>query len=70
MSATRDDLRHLVDEISEDRIADAVALLRQFTVTGEPVNELPFAGIIHSGHGELAERAEEILREEFGRPRS
>jgi hypothetical protein len=37
---------------------------------GHPVRRLSFAGLLHSGTGDLAARSEDILRDEFGRHRA
>jgi hypothetical protein len=36
----------------------------------EPVRRLSFAGLWHSGVGDLAARSEDVLRDEFGRRRA
>ncbi|MGH3342220.1 MAG: hypothetical protein ACRDPK_04900 [Carbonactinosporaceae bacterium] len=68
MSVTRDDLHHLVEEIDEDQVQGALELLRQFA---QPSRRRPaFVGMFDSGKGDLAQRSSEILRAEFGEPRS
>lgn len=77
------ELHELVDRLTQDQ-ADAVgAVVRQFLAgptnasaaeggagAGElrRVRRLSFAGVLHSGRGDLAARSEEIIREELGRP--
>ena len=62
---TRERLRRLVDDLSEDQAAEALALLKS-QLAEEPEALPEFFGMLHSGKGDLAARSDEILRAEFG----
>jgi hypothetical protein len=65
---TRERLHRLVDDLSDDKAAEALALLESQLADEPEVASLPeFFGMLHSGKGDLAARSEEILRAEFGR---
>jgi hypothetical protein len=66
---TRERLHRLVDDLSDERAAEALALLEnQLGGESEQSAQLPeFFGMLHSGKGDLAARSDEILRAEFGR---
>jgi hypothetical protein len=65
---TRERLHRLVDELSDDDAAEALALLEsQMGAQAEPGPPPEFFGMLHSGKGDLAARSDEILRAEFGR---
>lgn len=65
MSATRDELHQLVDELPEGELAPVLDLVRN-RVAGqpEPKRRLSFAGLLHA-EPDLAARSEEILRAKF-----
>jgi hypothetical protein len=64
---TRERLHRLVDDLSEDQAAEALALLEsQLAEEPEPAALPEFFGMLHSGKGDLAARSDEILRAEFG----
>lgn len=64
---TRERLHRLVDELSDDKAAEALALLEsQMGGEAEPGPLPEFFGMLHSGKGDLAARSDEILRAEFG----
>lgn len=66
---TRERLHRLVDDLSEDKAAEALALLESQLGGGreqEPAQLPEFFGMLHSGKGDLAARSDEILRAEFG----
>lgn len=64
---TRERLHRLVDDLSEDQAAEALAMLEsQLAQEAEPVAPPGFFGMLRSGKGDLAARSEEILRAEFG----
>lgn len=71
MTAMREELHHLVDELPEDRVGSTLALVRETLSDAEadkgawPIPE--FVASFASGKGDLAERADEILRDELGR---
>ena len=65
---TRERLHRLVDDLSDDEAAEALALLEsQVPDQVEPAALPEFFGMLHSGKGDLAARSDEILRAEFGR---
>jgi hypothetical protein len=64
---TRERLHRLVDDLSEDQAAEALALLEsQIAQEAEPPALPEFFGMLRSGKGDLAARSDEILRAEFG----
>jgi hypothetical protein len=64
----RERLHRLVDDLIDDKAAEALALLEsQLADESEPVSLPEFFGMLHSGKGDLAARSEEILHAEFGR---
>ena len=65
---TRDRPHRLLDDLSDDEAAEALALLEgQLAGQAEPAAPPEFFGMLHSGKGDLAARPDEILRAEFGR---
>jgi hypothetical protein len=65
---TKERLHRLVDDLSDDQAAAALALLEsQLADEPEPTGLPEFFGMLHSGKGDLAARSDEILRAEFGR---
>jgi hypothetical protein len=65
---TREQLHRLVDDLSDDEAAEALAFLESHLADEPGPASLPeFFGMLHSGKGDLAARSEEILRAEFGR---
>lgn len=68
MTATRDELHHLVDQLDDDTVPDAAALLRELAARqSQPPGRPSWFGALHAGP-DFAERSEEILRAELGRP--
>ena len=68
MSATREELHHLVDELDEDKVPGAVALLCELAARRDKPRTRPsWAGTLCAGP-DFAERSEDILRSELGRP--
>ncbi|WP_322751931.1 MULTISPECIES: hypothetical protein [unclassified Frankia] len=63
--AVRDVVRHLVSSVPA---GEPAAEDQDGTVAEQPVRRLSFAGMLHSGRGDLAVRSEEIIRAELGRP--
>lgn len=70
----RDEFHHLVDDLPDEQVAPMLALVRA-SMQDQPAGagetpprrrKLSFAGLI-SAEPDLAERSEEILRDEFGR---
>ena len=66
MSAMREELHHLVDELPEAEIRPVLELIRGRVDTAFVVRDLPFFASFESDP-DLAERSEEILRAELGR---
>ncbi|MGH3912857.1 MAG: hypothetical protein ACRDTC_05530 [Pseudonocardiaceae bacterium] len=71
MSGDRSDLHRLVDELDEQLLADAAALLRTLqptpVVPTQPRRRLSMSGAYASGHRDTASRSAEMLREGLGR---
>ena len=68
MSVTRDELHNLVDELDEDKVPAADALLRELAARRDKPRARPsWAGTLQAGP-DFAERSEDILRSELGRP--
>jgi hypothetical protein len=65
MSAMREELHHLVDELPEAEVRPVLELIRG-RVAAHGERDLPFFASFESDP-DLAERSEEILRAEFGR---
>jgi hypothetical protein len=69
MSADRDELRRLVDELPEEQVLVALAEVRQrLASTAQPPWPPAWFGAGQAKRPDVAERAEEILDEGFGRP--
>lgn len=68
MSAMRDELHHLVDELPEAQVGPVLDLVRDHVTEEQPGKrrKLSFAGMLHA-EPDLAARSEEILRAEFAR---
>jgi hypothetical protein len=67
MSAMRDELHHLVDQLPEAEVQPAMELIRDRLVEhGQQGRNLPFFASF-AADPDLAERAEEILSAELGR---
>jgi len=64
----RDELRHLVDQLTEAEVGSVLALVRDHVEdqNAQQRRRLSFAGLLHA-EPDLAARSEEILRAEFGR---
>ncbi|MGH3992686.1 MAG: hypothetical protein ACRDSN_09530 [Pseudonocardiaceae bacterium] len=68
--STRDELHRLVDELDEQQLPDATALLRTLKpgdVPRPPRRRLSLTGAYDSGRTDVATRSAEILRDELGR---
>jgi hypothetical protein len=65
MSAMREELHHLVDQLPEAELPPALELIRG-RVEHDPGRDLPFFASFEA-EPDLAERSEEILRAELGR---
>ncbi len=67
MSAMREELHQLVDQLPEDELRPALELIRgRVTEHGGHGRDLPFFASFEA-EPDLAERAEEILSAELGR---
>jgi hypothetical protein len=66
MSAMREELHHLVDELPEAEVRPVLELIRGRADASHGVRDLPFFASFESDSA-LAERSEEILRTELGR---
>jgi hypothetical protein len=70
MSSNRGDLHRLVDELDEQLLNDAAALLRALQpgteVPRQPRRRLPMSGAYDSGRSDTATRSAEILRQGLG----
>jgi hypothetical protein len=67
MSAMRDELHHLVDQLPEAELRPALELIRgRVAERAEEGRDLPFFASFEA-EPDLAERAEEILGTELGR---
>jgi hypothetical protein len=66
MSAMREELHHLVDELPEAEVRPVLELIRGRTDASHRVRDLPFFASFESDP-DLAERSEEILRTELDR---
>jgi len=67
MSAMREELHHLVDQLLEVELRPALELIRGHVAEhGEQGRDLPFFASFEA-EPDLAERAEEILSAELGR---
>jgi hypothetical protein len=67
MTATRDELHHLVDQLDDETVAGAAELLRELAARhGRPRRRPSWFGALSAGP-DFAERSEEILRDELGR---
>jgi hypothetical protein len=64
---SKERLHRLVDDLSDDKAAQALALLEsQLGDEAHPVALPEFFGMLHSGKGDLAAQSDEILRAELG----
>ena len=70
MTAMRDELHHLVDDLPDDQVPAALALVRGLG-PAETDAEWPPAwfGAIRSDRDDTARRAKDILRAEYGERR-
>jgi hypothetical protein len=66
MSAVREELHHLVDQLPEAELRPALELIRGQVTGSGPARDLPFLASFEA-EPDLAERAKEILSAELGR---
>jgi hypothetical protein len=67
VSTQRDELHQLIDELPEEQVADALAMLRARKSRGRRDWPPRWFGAVQAGRSDTAQRAEEILRDGFGR---
>jgi hypothetical protein len=68
MTATRDELHHLVDQLDDETVAGAAELLRELAARhARPRRRPSWFGALSAGP-DFAEQSGEILRNELGRP--
>ena len=67
MTALRNELHELVDQLPETKVAPALRLIRGQLEDEQPERDLPFIGTLEA-EPDFAERAEEILRSEQNHP--
>lgn len=71
MTASRDELHHLIDELPDDQVPAVAEELRRRTLPRPPRTQEPFAwvgmGVAKNGRTDNAQRVDEILAEGFGR---
>jgi hypothetical protein len=68
MTAARDELRRLVDELPEDRVSVALVEVQRLAGSTEtPVWPPPWFGAVQSGRSDTSERVDELLTDGFGR---
>jgi len=68
MTAMRDELHHLVDQLDDDTVPGAAELLRELAARQGRLQSRPsWFGALRAGP-DFAERSEDILRVELGRP--
>jgi hypothetical protein len=69
MSAARDELRELVEQVPDDEVPAVLAEVRRHVVPAAKRSWPPaFFGAGTASRSDVAERSEEILSEGFGRP--
>lgn len=69
MSAARDELRELVEQLPEDEVPAVLADVRRHVTQGTGRQWPPaFFGAGRASRSDVSERSEEILDEGFGRP--
>lgn len=69
MSADRDELRELVEQLPDREVPAALADVRRHLAEARDRSWPPaFFGAGRAGRGDVAARSEEILDEGFGRP--
>ena len=65
---TRERLHQLIEQLSDDEAAAALAHTQSQLAEEPESTPLPdFFGMLHSGKGDLAARSSDILRADFGR---
>lgn len=69
MSAERDELHELVEQLPDDEVPAALADVRRHLAEAQGRSWPPaFFGAGRAGRGDVAARSEELLDEGFGRP--
>lgn len=68
MTAARDELRRLVEQLPEEQLPTALSELQRLTQEKSPGTWPPkWFGSITAGRGDTSQRVDEILAEGFGR---
>jgi len=69
----REELRRLVDDLTDDQVHDALTAVKQVRAEPTPAPDadagLGWIGIVKDGPEDLADRAKSILRRELGERR-
>jgi hypothetical protein len=68
MTAAREELRRLVEELPEEQVPVALAEVQRLAGTSEnPRWPPPWFGAVQSGRGDTSERVDDLLADGFGR---
>lgn len=68
VTVSRDELRHLVEDLPDDQVSAAIALVRQLSPAEADEHWPPsWFGAITAGRDDTSERVDDILRTEYGR---
>lgn len=68
MTAARDELRRLVDDLPEEQLPAALAEVQQLIGAAQaPTWPPPWFAAVTSAHSDTSERVDELLAEGFGR---
>jgi hypothetical protein len=68
MTAARDELRRLVEQLSDEQIPTALAEVQRLAASAESAQwPPPWFGAVTSKHSDTSERVDELLADGFGR---
>lgn len=68
VTAARDELRRLVDDLPEAQVSAALVEVQRLAAAAEPPAwPPPWFGAVKSGRPDISERVDELLAERFGR---
>jgi hypothetical protein len=68
MTAARDELRRLVEQLSDEQIPTALAEVQRLAASGESAQwPPPWFGAVTSKRDDTSERVDELLADGFGR---